>query len=254
MVNPRRSKRLNPLGIAGVQTSRGRGRGGGRGGARGKGRAAVIDARANINQRQARGGRRGRGMGVRSRLGGRISDARQILDSQQAARGGGGRSGRGTPSRSRISRPSAVAAVLNSLSLTTTSERNVFSQAVRAAMAPVIAPLLSRGSTTTVTSVRTPGNTGNGPCALRVANLAQTVTVSDLNDLFSTYPSYVSADFEAGGIAVVRFAKRDAAEVAMEEYNNRELDGRTMVIQLDTAPSAASHGAMSRLGPKPSLS
>lgn len=194
------------------------------------------DARATINRSQSSRGQSKKAAGRRRQIG-YITDARQIISSKQISRSRG-------PGVARSGSSNANGFQLNSV-----TDKRMFSDAVRAAMTPVLAPLLraSTSSRPAPSAVPTPSN--NGPCCLRIANLAASVTLNDLSDLFSAFQGFAGASFDSPGIAIVNFNQRNLAIEAKEEYNNRELDGRTMMIQLD---AVGSQNTSSRLGPKPS--
>ncbi|OQV15500.1 hypothetical protein BV898_10367 [Hypsibius exemplaris] len=241
------TKRLgNQSGSNGAALSSSGNKRGNRNGKRGKRPIVSEDTRINITRQKSRGrsGRLRQGnpsSGIR-RLGAGIRDARQIINSHQGSR-----------SR-RITGRSHTFVNSNHTNGVPPLASSAFNDAVRAAIAPIVAPLL-RGVSSSVSSSRplpshsqTSTSIPTGPCCLRIANLAQSVTVNDLADLFNGYSGFTGSELEGPGIALVSFSRPDSALSALEEYNNRELDGRTMIMQIDTA---GANGTYTRLGPKP---
>ncbi|GAV07668.1 hypothetical protein RvY_17482-2 [Ramazzottius varieornatus] len=202
------------------------------------------DARATINRNQSQSSRgQSKKAAGRRRQIGYITDARQIISSKQISRGGR------APGAVRSNNVNSAGFQLSSV-----TDKRAFSEAVRAAMTPVLAPLVrgvqaSTSNRPSTSAASAPSN--NGPCCLRIANLASSVTLNDLSDLFSAFQGFAGASFDSPGIAIVNFHQRNLAIEAKDEYNNRELDGRTMMIQVDSVGSQINS---SRLGPRPSQS
>lgn len=95
--------------------------------------------------------------------------------------------------------------------------------------ASIISRLGGRGSS----------NTGNNRGSIiNVENLHYNVTEKDLEELFSTVADVVSAKLvfdpsgRSTGVATIKYDSLDDAEKAVKKYNNVELDGQAMRIEI----------------------
>ena len=68
---------------------------------------------------------------------------------------------------------------------------------------------------------------------LVVSNLEESVTDEDLTELFGDIGNVCKVSMKGKGIAEIVFAKREAAEKAVEMYDKRLLDGRPMKCTIE---------------------
>ncbi|KAI7894110.1 uncharacterized protein EV154DRAFT_560608 [Mucor mucedo] len=93
---------------------------------------------------------------------------------------------------------------------------------------PIISRLGGRGSS----------NGSNRGSIINVENLHYNVTEKDLEELFSTVADVVSAKLvfdlsgRSTGVATIKYSSLDDAEKAVKKYNNVELDGQAMRIEI----------------------
>ena len=66
-----------------------------------------------------------------------------------------------------------------------------------------------------------------------VSNLKESVTKEDLSELFGEIGDVRKVNMKGRGVAEIVFVKREAAEEAVEMYDQRLLDGRAMKCTIE---------------------
>ncbi|XP_055330248.1 uncharacterized protein LOC129582690 isoform X2 [Paramacrobiotus metropolitanus] len=78
----------------------------------------------------------------------------------------------------------------------------------------------------------------HNPYLVKLAHLPADTTHNELNDTFGAYPSFISAELQNGGYAVIRFSQLDCAVSAAKEINGYLIDDREIKATVESIPKA----------------